>query len=114
VNTAPVNGVTLAMASGQLDLSQLGKGERRLPVSDPAPVVNSTANQPAESVAAIKARKSAARAERAANLADELAQAEAAASAGDQQAARVHWLRALELTDSAAQRREIRSKLGRQ
>ncbi len=59
-NSLPLNGVTLAVSSGQLDTSNLGDPEKsRALVSQPIELksLSSTANQASESVAAIKERK---------------------------------------------------------
>ncbi|MEQ1905013.1 MAG: hypothetical protein ABL888_12570 [Pirellulaceae bacterium] len=111
--TQPTNGVTLAQASGQLDLNNLGENVRS-GSSDPEAsyvVRSSTAETAVESVAEIKARKERERAATAAEIQKYLGLAAESVTAKEYGMARSNLNRVHNLMSDPAQKRDIKSQI---
>ncbi len=111
--TQPTNGVTLAQASGLLNLNNLGENIRS-GSSDPAAsyaVRNSTAESAVDSVAEIKARKDRERSTIAVEIQDYLSRAAESISDQEYGMARTYLNRVYNLMSDPVQKREIKSQI---
>ncbi len=113
VITRPVNGVTIATSSGQLDLRNLGQRDVSRATSTELPPLprSSSAERAMDSVAEIKARKEAESRATLEKIKEHLQSAADAVASQHYGQARSHLKMAHDLTEDADQRRELKAQI---